>query len=50
VVGRDEHAAVTITATLRQAPSDGVTELLDVLATVVAARVREPAVPAPTPV
>jgi hypothetical protein len=49
-VGRDEHAAVTITATLRQAPSDGVTELLDVLATVVAARVREPAVPAPTPV
>ncbi len=46
VVGRDENEVVSITATLRQAPSDGVVELLDLLATVAAARVYEPAAPA----
>jgi excisionase family DNA binding protein len=47
LVGRDAGAAVSITVTLRQAPSDGVAELLDVLATVAAASVREPATAAP---
>ena len=38
LVGRDASGDVSITATLRQAPSDGVVELLDLLATVAAAR------------
>ena len=45
VVGRDAGEAVSITATLRQAPSEGVVELLDVLATAVAPRVEEPRAP-----
>jgi excisionase family DNA binding protein len=47
LVGRDAGAAVAITVTLPQAPSDGVAELLDLLATVAAAGVREPAPAAP---
>lgn len=37
LVGRDARGAVTLTATLRQAPSDGVAELLDLLAAAAAA-------------
>jgi hypothetical protein len=41
VVGHDAGAALSLTVTLPQAPSDGVTELLDLLATTAASRVGE---------
>jgi excisionase family DNA binding protein len=43
VVGRDTRSLVSLTVTLRQAPSDGVAELLDMVATIAAARVTETA-------
>jgi excisionase family DNA binding protein len=41
VVGHDAGAALSLTVTLPQAPSDGVAELLDLLATTAASRVGE---------
>ena len=43
LVGCETSGRVTITATLRQAPSDGVAELLDLIAAVAAARLSAPA-------